>query len=56
MKISGIFLVKMLCLAASMRLGPDGRYRQVTVRISEDIPDTNCQSILSNLKVNISVW
>ena len=32
-------------------LGPDGRYRGVTVRISDEIPDTDCPRILSNLKV-----
>ena len=34
-------------------LGPDGRYRGVTVSISDDIPDTNCPRILGNLKVII---
>ena len=37
----------------TITLGPDGRYRGVTVRISDDIPDTNCPRILGNLKVNI---
>ena len=37
----------------TITLGPDGRYRGVTVRISDDIPDTNCPSILGNLKVII---
>ena len=37
-------------------LGPDGRYRGVTVRISDEIPDTNCPRILSNLKVIIKKY
>ena len=37
----------------TITLGPDGRYRGVTVRISDDIPDTNCPRILGNLKVII---
>ena len=37
----------------TISLGPEGRYRGVTVRISDDIPDTNCPRILSNLKVII---
>ena len=50
MKVSWL-LVSVLHCVAGMRLGPDGRYRGVTVKISDDIPDTNCPTILSNLKV-----
>ena len=49
MKIS--WLVALVNISVAMKLGLDGRYKQVTVRISDDIPDTNCPSILSNLKV-----
>lgn len=49
-------LVSLYLSAAGGRisLGPDGRYRGVTVRISDDIADTNCPRILANLKVKIS--
>ena len=51
-----IIIIVSLYLTATggtITLGPDGRYRGVTVRISDDIPDTNCPRILSNLKVII---
>ena len=38
-------------VSGRITLGPDGRYRGVTVRVSDEIPDTNCPRILSNLKV-----
>ena len=57
MKTSCSILVSLgLYLSAAsgkITLGPDGRYRGVTVKISDEIPDTNCPRILSNLKVII---
>ena len=41
----------LLSLASGMRLGHDGRYNRVTVRLSDRIPGTQCQELLSNLKV-----
>ena len=41
-------------VSGRITLGPDGRYRGVTVKISDEIPDTNCPRILSNLKVIIT--
>ena len=37
-----------------MKINKDGSYSQVTVRISEDIPEKDCASYLSNLKVKYS--
>ena len=34
-----------------MRLSPTGRYDQITIRISEDIPEDSCETILTNIKV-----
>ena len=36
---------------SGMRLGPDGRYTRVTVRLSDNLPEAQCANILSNLKV-----
>ena len=34
-----------------MRLSPTGRYDQITIRISEDMPEDSCETILTNIKV-----
>ena len=40
---------------SDMRLGSDGRYTRVTVRLSDDIPESQCAKILGNLKVCICI-
>ncbi len=36
---------------SGMRLGSDGRYTRVTVRLSDNIPESQCVRVLTNLKV-----
>ena len=36
---------------SGMRLGSDGRYTRVTVRLSDNIPESQCVGVLTNLKV-----
>ena len=38
-------------VTSDMRLGSDGRYTRVTVRLSDYLPESQCANILSNLKV-----
>ena len=57
--MTGTHLILILILTAcylssvtsDMRLGSDGRYTRVTVRLSDDLPESQCANILSNLKV-----
>ena len=35
-----------------MKLGNDGRYEQITVKIADDIPENECDTLLKNLKVS----
>ena len=34
-----------------MKLNEDGEYTQITVKIDDDIPDDDCETLLDNLKV-----
>ena len=38
-------------VTSDMRLGSDGRYTRVTVRLSDNIPESQCVRVLTNLKV-----
>ena len=38
-------------LTSAMRLGSEGRYTRVTVRLSDNLPESQCANILTNLKV-----
>ena len=37
-----------------MRLEPGGKYTGVTLVISDDVPDHDCEEMLAKLKVNYS--
>ena len=42
-----------------MRLGSNGRYQQITIKIADDIPEDSCDIVLDNLKVSeemLSFW
>ena len=41
----------MVVTAAAMKITRDGKYTQVTVKINEDIPESQCAKLLANLKV-----
>jgi len=43
-------LLNLLTLCLSMNINPDGRYTQVTVKISPNLPDSQCPQLLNNLK------
>ena len=44
-----------LGFATCMRLGDNGRYQQITIKIAEDIPESSCDTVLTNLKVSAIV-
>ena len=46
-----VLTASLSCVISDMRLGSDGRYTRVTVRLSDDIPESQCAKILGNLKV-----
>ena len=53
-KVSVLVIAMLLSTNMGMRLEPGGKYTGVTLVISDDVPDHDCEEMLAKLKVNSS--
>ena len=51
-----IYVMLMMSLGATMKIDPDGGYKDLVIRIASDgsVPENDCPKILYNLKVRIN--
>jgi len=53
-KVSVLVIAMLVSTSRGMRLEPGGKYTGVTLVVSDDVPDHDCEEMLAKLKVNSS--
>ena len=52
-KVSVLVIAMLVSTSMGMRLEPGGKYTGVTLVVSDDVPDHDCEEMLAKLKVNL---
>ena len=54
LSVVSLLTTTMVSTSMGMRLEPGGKYTGVTLVVSDDVPDHDCEEMLAKLKVNSS--